>query len=588
MKKAFYYIPLACAALLGFSSCEKYLDVTSETQKQATQSFKNIADLRGATAFLYCRPWYTTNTSVREITEARAGNLYVDGVTGELITTALFSEVANYNNIANSWASLYLVITQADYIINDYVKTAIENGVNESEAKACEAEARFMRAAAYWYLANLWHDVPIIDDPRNHTLNPLTPPHRFEDVVQYAINDLIFASEYLKDADTKGRVTKDSARGMLARIYLMAANYAMGNHFSNDYISRNNAGSNSGLADNYFEQVKKLCQQVVEGGYYSMLPDFEQLWRTQNNNNSETLFGIQFIPGITEWGYTSPLNDLAYNRELTGNLNGGGTIFVSYDMLKSFVDDGAVARMRGSVAVPGQNYNYIGTHLSAGSWTVPSGKTKVNLKKFVVGSSKDTDGAAVQGNTGLVSPMLRMSEIYLMYAEAALGKQQQTNDAVALAYFNKVRERAFSKNIQNFVPATTITRDNLFTERRLEFFYETIYWTDLKRRSFYDMDWVLNFLNNKLKDSDAETPFTNYASWAYTYDPLLYPTGKGWTNSPRAQSGYKPQAVVHNLPAGSYVHAVGATSNIWCLPYPSADVTTDPELTSAPINYDFN
>ncbi|CDT30865.1 hypothetical protein BN1088_740001 [Sphingobacterium sp. PM2-P1-29] len=46
--------------------------------------------------------------------------------------------------------------------------------------------------------------------------------------------------------------------------------------------------------------------------------------------------------------------------------------------------------------------------------------------------------------------------------------------------------------------------------------------------------------------------------------------------------------MVHNLPAGSYVHAVGATSNIWCLPYPSADVTTDPELTSAPINYDFN
>lgn len=585
MKKICIYIPLVCASL-SFASCEKFLTVTSETQKEATQSFKTIEDLRGATASLYCRPWYTVNSSMRELTEARGGNLYVDGVTGELITTALFSEAANYNNIANSWASLYLVITQSDYIINDYVELALNNGLNEEDVRACEAEARFMRATAYWYLAMLWHDAPIIDDPRNHTLNPLTPPHRFEDLIQYAINDLRLAVQHMKDTDTKGRVTKDSARGMLSRVLLTAANYAMGNHFSSDYLERNNAGANSTLADNYFSEVKALCQTVIDG-QYTMLEDFEQLWRTQNNNNQETLFGLQFIPGIRDWGYTNPLNSLAYNRELTGNLNGGGTVYVSYDMLKWFVDDGGLSRIRGSVAIPGQNYTYIGTHLPAGSWTVPSGKTKVNLKKFVVGSNKDTDGAAVLDNTGLVSPMLRMSEIYLMYAEAAMGTDNQTADVLALEYFNKVRERAFKLNIDDFVPFTLLTRNDIFKERRLEFFFETLYWPDLKRRSFYDMDWVLNFLNNKIKDTDAETEFTNYASWAYTYDPLLYPGSQGWNSSPRAQTGYKPQAVTHDLPVGSYVHAVGARSNIWCLPYPSADVTTDPELTSAPIKFEF-
>ncbi len=579
---------LCFLGLINFTGCKKFLEVTSDTQKQVGQSFRTIEDLRASTAFLYTAPWSKFHRDLPSITDGRANNLYIDGVTGTLAAISLFAENSNFIEFGIVWSASYVAITQADYIIKDYVPLAISNGVEEAKAKACEGEARFMRGTAYWYLAMLWHDVPIIDDPRTVVLNTVLPPNRFEDVLQYAINDLTIAAELLPTTDTKGRVTKYSAKAMLARLCLTAANFAQGNRFSADYLTRNNVGDNAQMAQKYYEQVMALTESVITESNYEILDDFEDLFKTQNNNNKEVLFGVQYVPGLTESDLRNPMSErLAYSREITGDLGGGSSIFVSYDMLKWFVDDGALSRLRGSVCVPGQNYSYIGTHLPAGSWTVPSGKTKCNLKKYMVGSTKDTDGAAVLNNSGLVPAIIRMAEVYLMYTEAAMGISDQTSDVKALKYFNKVRGRAFKLNLADFQPYTMVTRNDLLKERRLEFFFEGLYWPDLVRRSFYDMDWVLNFLNNKLKDSNADTEFTSWASYSYTFDPLKYPNNKGWDNSPRQQAGYIPQQVVHNVADGSYVHAVGSKSNIWAFAYPSVEASANPKLNSEPVPYQF-
>lgn len=573
--------------MAGFTGCEKFLETTSDSQKQVRQSFKTISDLKASTAYLYCAPWSKFHRDLPAITDGRANNLYIDGVTGTLASIALFAENSNFVEFGVVWSAMYVVITQSDYIIKDYVPQAIANGVDETQAKACEGEARFMRGTAYWYLAMLWHDVPIVDDPRDMVLNTSLPPHKFEDVLQYAINDLTIAAELLPATDTKGRVTKYSAKAMLARLCLTAANYAQGNRFSADYLTRNNVSNNTAMAQYYFEQAKKMTESVITESTYGLLDDYEDLFKTQNNNNKEVLFGIQYPPGLTEGDLRNPVSEiLAFNAEVTDGLSGSSSRFVSYDMLKWFVEDKALSRLRGSVCVPGQTYTYLGTHLPAGSWTVPSGD-KCKIKKYMVGSPKDTDGAAVKGNSGLIPAVLRMAEVYLMYTEAAMGSSEQTSDLKALEYFNKVRKRSFKLNTADFTPFVSVTRNDLLKERRLEFFNEGLYWIDLVRRSFYDMNWVLNFLNNRLKDSDANTTFTNWASYSYTYDPIRYPANGGWNNSPRQQAGYIPQQVVHNVPEGSYVHAPGAKSNIWAFPYPSVETSANPKLNAEPARYKF-
>ncbi len=570
--------------LAVFTGCDDFLHTESDTQNQG--GVKTYGDLRGATAYLYTNPWFDFNSSSRQVIEGRANNIDADGTSSTYLTLAMFAETGGMASLGNLWDALYNVITQSDYIVNDYAPGAREL-MDPTKVDACEGEARFMRATAYWYLAMLWHDVPIIDNPNDYVLNTLTHPNRFEDVIQYAINDLTYASQYLPTTDQAGRVTQHTAKGMLARVCITAANFAMGNHFSTEYLTRNEVGSNTELAQKYFTLAKGLTDDVItKGTQYGLMEDYEDLFKVQHNNNKETLFGLQFIPAVTTYGLGNSLQDnLGSSTTLTGGLNAwGGSIYASYDLVHLYSLDKGLSRTRGNIFVAGQNYDYLATQSAAGSYT-PT-KEKCNLKKFVVGSNEDTGGIAINGNTGLVAPMLRMAEIYLMYTEACLGTANSTSDALALERFNKVHQRAFYLNPTDYTAFTSVTRNDLFKERRMEFFYESLFWQDIVRRSFYDMDWALKYLNNKLKDEDAETEMTNYIWYAYTYNPPKYPTTGGFSNSPRS-AGIIPQTAVHDMGSATYVHSTDAKDNVWAFPYPQTESDKNPQLNKEPVSYNF-
>lgn len=578
------------AILIGvvlITGCSDFLEVESDTQKQGTASITTIGDLRNTTANLYTAPWFGFNQSSYEVCDGRANNLLADATSSTYANFAGFSETSSTSGLSNLWSSLYNISAQSSYVINDYAPNVRLHVNDEAKINACEAEARFMRGTAYWYLGMVWHDVPIIDSPNSLVLIPKVNSNRFEDVIQFAINDLEYAVQWLPISDDKGRVTKYSAQAMLARICLTAANFAMGNKFSKDYLDRNAINSNATLAQFYFDNAKVLTNNVLTEGAasYGLMADYEDLFKVQNNNNKESLFSIQVIPGSSVYGLgNTRQQSLAASSTLTNNLNAyGGSIFCGYDILHLYVLDGAKSRMRGNVFVPTEVYNYLATHTAAKSWTVTN--EKCNIKKFVVGSKEDTGGIAINNNSGLMTPVIRMAEVYLMYTEAIMGINGDTSDALAVQRFNAVRQRAFSLNT-NYVAKTSVTRNDLFKERRLEFFMEGLFWQDIVRRSFYDTDWVLRYLNNKLKDTDANTELTNYVWWFYTHNPVKYVATGGWTNSPRPSTVVAREAV-HTIASDSYVHSNDENDNVWALPYPQVDASKNPLLNQEPVKFNF-
>jgi hypothetical protein len=580
---------LCFASSALFSGCNDFLDVKSDTLKQGSESFRNIEDLRAITASIYTAPWFLFNSSSMQALDGRYNNILSDASSSTYFPYAGFSLQSGTVGVENVWNSLYNVISQCSYVINDYAPTAREHIDDEAAVNACEGEARFMRGLAYWYLAMLWHDVPVVDDARAHVLNTQMSPVYFEDVLNVAILDLEYAAQWLPATNDKGRLTVYGGKAGLARVYLTAANYAMGNRFTSEYLLRNGYGSNSQIAEWYLAQVMELTDQVLTSGtQYGLMADYEQLFRVQNNNNIETLFGIQFVPLATTNGLGNSRQDnLASSSALTGGLNAWGNVYCGYDLTYWYVTTGALSRMRGNIFVKGQKYDYLGTHTATGSWTPTA--TKCNVKKFVVGSNQDTEGVAINGNSGQVTPLLRLADVYLMYAEAAIGPTaSSTTDALALQRFNKVRERAFYLNPEDYVPYTEITRNDILKERRMEFFMEAQSWTDVVRRSFHDMDWVLKYLNNKLQDEDPDTDF-NYHKWGhYTLDPAAYPATGGFNNSPRYTTGLTTNDAVHHLPVGSFVHSADASDNIWSMPYPQTEADKNPLLNKQPVNYDFS
>lgn len=146
-------------------------------------------------------------------------------------------------------------------------------------------------------------------------------------------------------------------------------------------------------------------------------------------------------------------------------------------------------------------------------------------------------------------PVLRLADVYLIYAEAILGNSTTTSDPTALTYFNKVRTRAGLK------PVTSFNITTLRVERRVELAYEGQYWLDLVRYSYYDPTNAVKVLN----DQDA-----TYGRVSFSYDPKTRTATRDTTKLPST------------LPA---------TINSFTLPIPASELTSDPKLTAPPVPY---
>ena len=126
------------------------------------------------------------------------------------------------------------------------------------------------------------------------------------------------------------------------------------------------------------------------------------------------------------------------------------------------------------------------SNASSKAWGCASG---ANYAKHLFGDNADHTAAFGYAAHGMYNSMpthiLRLADIYLVYAEASL----LTGDAAtALEYVNKVRSRA------NATAYTSVTINDIWKERRLELALEGDNWYDYVRRSYYAVDGCISEL----------------------------------------------------------------------------------------------
>ena len=194
-----------------------YVDVTYYTSDDA---------LEQATAPLYNRAWFDLNSrAIVPLGSNRANDNFSRWGAPEFTN---FKVTALSENLANAWTGFYSVITMANAVISD-VQTKCSNSVSERAKRTAIAEARLMRACAYFYMVRLWGPVIIIEDNDKVVANPMQPLHREEDVLELVIRDLTYAVENLPEVVTaKGRVNAWGAKGMLAKVYLARSGWKGG------------------------------------------------------------------------------------------------------------------------------------------------------------------------------------------------------------------------------------------------------------------------------------------------------------------------------------------------------------------------
>ena len=167
------------------------------------------------------------------------------------------------NDLRNVLRWNYAGVTRANYILEH------KDNIDFPGKAHVLAEAKFLRAYYYFELVKYFGDVPLIVDRRIGIEEALQIPRTPKAEVYAQIEkDLKDAAAVLNPvASQKGRATKGAAQAFLGKVYLY---------------------------QNKFEEAAATFDEVIASGSYSLIPNYNDLFSVANENNSETVFDVQY------------------------------------------------------------------------------------------------------------------------------------------------------------------------------------------------------------------------------------------------------------------------------------------------------
>jgi hypothetical protein len=538
MKRIVYFLGIVLTTAT-FTSCKKtFLDrppLSSITDAKFYQTDEQVA---AATAPLYNAVWFDYNDAASwQLGDFRGGSAFdawYDNANSKFNTTP-----DNQHN-QSAWRAFFNVVAQSNlaiYNVNRFAGSA----VTPNAKKVAIAEARFMRALAYRYLVMNWGPVPVIENNIEHLNDTNIRKNTVPSIWRFITREMRAAAADLPVAASQpGRVTKWSAEGMLARFYL----------------TRSGVESSGGVRkQEYLDSAKYYAADVINNSGLKLLDSYGDLFRWNEktgyryDNNSESLFELQWVfTGPTVWGTANSMPEpLAYGNEVAYG-GWGGSKGATWWMLSQY--DGFTQQPNGSLKgrtidqrlhatfmLPGFSYPEM-TMKNGTKFVYPFTGTDNNyvaIKKYIIGGPQDLGAAASTQHYPNNTYMMRLSEMYLIYAEAALGNSNSTTDPTAVAYFNKVHQRAGLPAwlVSGANANGPLTLDVIFSERFKEYAMEGSTWYDIVSLYYWNKPKALGILNSQDRGLFLAQPDNqnNPSEWTLTktswYTPRLVTANDG-------------------------------------------------------------
>ncbi|MBF1537218.1 MAG: RagB/SusD family nutrient uptake outer membrane protein [Prevotella salivae] len=573
----YLYIAFAFTGAILTTSCGDFLDRPAEDSYNAGNFYKDDSQCVQGVNYLYNSPWYDFQRGFIKVGEVMSGNYYWGS--SPYMTLTVNSTDADLMNMSNS---LWAVIGHANTVYN-YLKNA---SASQSVKNQCMGECLAWKAMAYFFLVRSFGDVPIVHD--NSTMlagGSYSNVSRVQksDVYDYIIMTLEKAMELLPKSGNPGRIDYYSAEGLLAKVYL--------------YKSGVNANGHGQRNSDDLNKAASYAKDVIEHSGRSLMANYSDVFRLQNALNRECLFSWLWTADTSIWTVQNTLqSDLAMQGFDEFGDCWGGYSGPSVDLQAAFgvspLDDPTTRtdvdeRRKATMMMAGDFYDYFwedktdeqgrkgfnflqflydsNGYGSGGPGTLQSA-TGVNSVKHLYGDAYDHKTHAVDGisasnmHSSLATPVLRLSDVYLVYAEAVIGNKNSTTDASAIDAFYKVRSRA----IKSAARPTSITWNDVWKERRLELAMEGDRWYDFVRRSYYDMSGATNELKQQKRGAyyGLNTLYKNY------YE------SKSW-NVDASTMHYATETLAPNV-----------SEQTFTLPFPSQDVVFNGNLQKTPVHVD--
>ena len=582
MKLNIKTIALVACVGFGFASCEDFLDKPTIDNYNADNYYSSDVECLSGTSYLYSSPWSDFTRSFITVGEVLSGNYYPGGQNAYFDFT-LNSSDADLGSMSNAlWAS----VSHCNTVYN-YIKSA--SGPSEAGKNQTMGECLTWKAIAYFFLVRSFGEVPIIHDNSaelaSGSYNTVTKVKK-ADVYEYIIMTLEKAIEILPETPLQaGRIDKAGAEGMLAKVYLTKA------------------GVSGSLNVDDLDKAVTYAKQCLAHSNHKLMDNYADVFRLANNVNPECLISWRWNASNNQWTDQSFMqNDYAPNGfgddNCWGQWKGMSTDLQEAFGIKVLEQTPDVwlnhrdARLKATMMLPGFTYDYFWTDKGGFDFLRFCYDTEYNPSaeiqqeepamvsptgawpvKHLYGDNADhTVGVgypAARMANSLATPILRLSDVYLILAEAKLLKSNTSNpqaasttDAEVLEAVNTVRTRAGVTALE------TVTFADIWKERRLELAFEGDRWYDYVRVSYYNPDYCIAELKAQKRNTNGglNEIYKNY-----------YKTGN-WVVPPTATYDDRTAApVVEQLMQTD----ADSGKKYFALPMTARDVVFNPNLASS-------
>ena len=464
------------------NSEQAYLEGLSRLYFQfATNDLTDLQSMDGGASEIVRAFW-----SVQETTTDAAKCSWGNDAWVRALNTNTWSDAQN-----DAVYAVYVRTLQGISYVNEYLRQTSPDKLSDRGVDAVlaakidtfRAEARFIRAYLYWMALDTFGNVPFIteESPIGGAYYPRQASR--QTVFNYCVSELNYLisdqSPLSAPRSLYPRADKGSAAGLLARLYLNSEVYT---------------GTPMWL------EAKNICEEIFNMGY-ALCPDYIALFRGDNGQNpqacGEFLWSIDYSDDYTEsYGGTTYLlaatlasTDITDQSRPNGQRNGWAGLRVPYEYVNRYfgvvsadydTGDYEVLDKRGEVfyikgrseSMEGELYNFMNGWSCLKYNNIPYGQTDQSfLPTSLVRNYSDVD-----------FPMIRLAEVYLIYAEACMNLQQSSS---AMPYLQALSLRA------GVEPPAEITADFLVAERARELMWEAHRRTDLIRFGLFDTNEYL-------------------------------------------------------------------------------------------------
>ncbi|GGK67134.1 RagB/SusD family nutrient uptake outer membrane protein [Rufibacter glacialis] len=424
---------MAAGLSIFSSACDDFLDVEPTNGIEMNEAITDARSAQRAIQGIYSA---FQSDDYYGLSYLFYQDLYADnlGFNGTFTThREVANRVINPSNlqIADTWTSIYAAIGRANWVIQSVQALG---GLTTDEKSAFIAEAKFLRALAYFDLVKVFGGVPIVTVALTNPGDIQNQPRSTqEQVYAFIEQDLMEAEIGLEGTSNPSMpyfASDLAASALLARVYLQQGKWAL---------------------------AAQKATQVISSGKYSLATNFRDIFSS------------------------------------TGNTQNAGTSEVIFELAFSRDDQNALASSSAAPGTLGQRFNVTSGFFNVLTASQNAGDSRVEATAFF---DAETNRRKIRKyndviNNGDNVPILRLAEMYLIRAEAnaRLAAATAAPTQAVVDDINRIRRRAGLPAVSLATNAAALTE--ILAQRRIEFAFEGMRFMDLKRYNLTCQ--VLNF-----------------------------------------------------------------------------------------------